>query len=406
MLMDVLRTTWILAAKDLLQLTKDRASLVWLIALPLLLMSLLGSLVSSVTSNAGSITATLPVITQDGGPGAAALLAALRQTPSLKVEMRANIQTEEKQVRLGNEVGLLIIPRGFSAALATAHPAARVTYYTVPGNADLHATVASYSVQAVVQHLAWTTIISNAVTQAQEHGGGHANPALTSQIAAQASRQLAAAPPVAIQTINATGRQTYGQDQTVPGYALMFALFGISAAAGSLLEEKESGTLKRLLIAPIPPLALLGGKALALFIQSLAQLSLLFVLGVLFFKIDVGASPLALALLIVGTSLAATGLGMILVSFVTSQRQLRPLTTLVTLGFSAIGGSWFPISLEPQWLQNLSKISLNGWAMSGFNGLMLFEKGFMDVLPDILVLFAYGIVCFIVATRLFQFRTV
>jgi ABC-2 type transport system permease protein len=259
-------------------------------------------------------------------------------------------------------------------------------------------------VQAVVQHLAWTTIISNAVTQAQQGSGVHTNPALTAQITAQASQQLATAPPVAIQAINATGRQTYGQDQTVPGYALMFALFGISAAAGSLLEEKESGTLKRLLIAPIPPLALLGGKALALFIQSLAQLSLLFILGILLFKIDVGSSPLALALLIVGTSLAATGLGMILVSFVKSQRQLRPITTLITLGFSAIGGAWFPISLEPQWLQNLSKISLNGWAMSGFNGLMLFDKGFMDVLPDILVLFAYGAICFIVATRLFQFR--
>jgi ABC-2 type transport system permease protein len=403
--MDLLRTTWILAAKDLLQVTKDRASLVWLIALPLLLMALLGSLVSSVTSGAASITATLPVINQDGGQGAATLLAALRQTPSLRVEMRSNVQAEEKQVRLGNEVGLLIIPRGFSAALAAAHPDARVTYYTVPANSDQHATVASYSVQAVVQHLAWTTVIGHAVTQAEEHAGGHANPALTSQITTQASRQLATAPPVAIQTINATGRQTYGQDQTVPGYALMFALFGISAAAGSLLEEKESGTLKRLLIAPIPPLALLGGKALALFIQSLAQLSLLFILGILLFKIDVGSSPLALALLIVGTSLAATGLGMILVSFVRSQRQLRPITTLVTLGFSAIGGAWFPISLEPQWLQNLGRISLNAWAMTGFNGLMLFDKGFLDVLPDILVLFAYGIVCFIIATRLFQFRT-
>ncbi len=188
----------------------------------------------------------------------------------------------------------------------------------------------------------------------------------------------------------------------MPGYALMFALFGVAAGAGSLLEEKESGTLKRLLIAPLPPFALLGGKALALFIQSLAQLSLLFALGALIFKIDLGVSPLAL--LIVGTSFAATGLGMILVSFVKTQRQLRPITTLVVLGFSAVGGSWFPISLEPQWLRNISKISLNAWAMQGFNGLMLFGKDFAQVAPNIGVLFLYGVVCFAIAIRLFRFR--
>ncbi|MFI5269359.1 MAG: ABC transporter permease, partial [Chloroflexota bacterium] len=231
-------------------------------------------------------------------------------------------------------------------------------------------------------------------------------PALTGRLTAQASQQLAQAPPVAVQTVNATGRTINFQDQTVPGYALMFALFGITGGAGSLLEEKESGTVKRLLIAPLPPLALLGGKALALFVQSVAQLSLLFGLGALLFKIDLGPSLPALALLIVGTSLAATGLGMILVSFVRTQRQLRPITTLVTLGFSAIGGSWFPLALEPQWMQNVSKISLNAWAMQGFTGLMIFGKSFSQVLPNILALFLYGAVCMAIGVRLFRFREV
>ena len=134
-----------------------------------------------------------------------------------------------------------------------------------------------------------------------------------------------------MRTVNATGRKYNAQDNTVPGYALMFALFGVTAGAGAILEEKETGTFKRLLIAPLPPYALLGGKLLAQFIQSLVQLTVLFALGALLFKIDLGTSLPALALLIVGTSFAATGLGMILVSFIKSQRQLRPVTTLVVL---------------------------------------------------------------------------
>ncbi len=400
----MLRKIWYVAAKDLLQLTKDRMGLIWLIALPLLLMAVLGSLLSGVSSTAASLTATPPVVTHDSGQGASALIDALRRTPSLKIQMRTDEVAVEKAVRDSDQVGVLIIPKGFTAALQSSRPSARVTYYAVAGNNDQRATVAGYSVQGVVQRFAWTRVTGAAVAAAQQHASGHVDPALTGQLTARANAQLAQAPPIALRTVNATGRTYNQQDQTVPGYALMFALFGVTGGAGALLEEKASGTVKRLLIAPLPPFALLGGKALALFVQSLAQLSLLFALGALLFKLDLGPSLPALALLIVGTSLAATGLGMILVSFIRTQRQLRPITTLVTLGFSAIGGSWLPLSLEPPWLQSVAKVSLNAWAMEAFNGLMIFGKGFAQVLPNILVLFAYGVVCFAVAVRLFRFH--
>jgi DNA-binding NarL/FixJ family response regulator len=90
----------------------------------------------------------------------------------------------------------------------------------------------------------------------------------------------------------------------------------VTAGAGTILQEKEAGTFKRLLIAPLPPIALLGGKMLAQFIQTLVQLTVLFALGALLFHINLGPSIPALALIIVGTSFAATGLGMILVSFI------------------------------------------------------------------------------------------
>ncbi|MGI8913658.1 MAG: ABC transporter permease [Chloroflexota bacterium] len=399
----MLRKIWYVAAKDLLQLTKDRMGLVLLIIIPLALMGVLGSLVSGLSS--GSTAAVpLPVVNHDTGSASLTLIDALRHTPTLNVQLTADENGMKQAVRDGNQVGLLIIPAGFTAALQSPQPAAQLTYYAVSGNSDQRAIIASTSVQDMVQRFSWATVTSDAVAAAQRPATGKIDPALTAQLTAQASSRLDKAPPVALQTINAAGRATNVQDQTVPGYALMFALFGITAGAGSLLEEKESGTVKRLLIAPLPPLALLGGKALALFVQSVAQLSLLFGLGALLFKINLGPSLPALALLIVGTSVAATGLGMILVSFVRTQRQLRPITTLVTLGFSAIGGSWFPIAMEPQWMQNVSKVSLNAWAMQGFTGLMVFGKSFAQVLPNILALFLYGAICMTIGVRLFRFR--
>ncbi len=400
----MLRKVWYVAEKDLRQVASDRMGLVWLIALPLLLMAILGSIFSGKSSSGSAITATLPVVNRDGGRLSVALIDALRHTPGLTVQMHSDQDTVEKAVRNGDQVGLLIIPAGFTAALQSPHPSARVTYYAVAGNNDQRATIASYTVASVVQRFSWTTVTANAIAAAQQRSSGRVDPALTGQLAAQAARQMDQTPPVAVQTVNATGRVINSQDQTVPGYAVMFALFGITAGAGSILDEKESGTFKRLLIAPLPPYALLGGKMLSQFIQSLVQLTLLFAIGALLFRIDLGSSLPALALLIIGTSLAATGLGLILVSFVKTQRQLRPITTLIVLSFSAIGGSWLPLFLEPQWLQNVSKVTINSWAMQGFNGLMIFDKGFVDVLPSIGVLFLYGVVCFAVAGRLFRFR--
>ena len=48
-----------------------------------------------------------------------------------------------------------------------------------------------------------------------------------------------------------------GLVQAVGGTAIMMLLFSIAAIGGGLLDEKEAGTLKRLLIAPVKPLHIL-----------------------------------------------------------------------------------------------------------------------------------------------------
>jgi len=370
---------------------------------PLLLVGLLGSVLGNAFNAASKVTATLPVVNQDGGAGARALLNALRQSSSLKVEVRSNKSALKKAVRNRDQVGLLIIPAGYSRALQAPRPDARVTYYSVPNNTSIAAQVARDTVQSMVQRLAFRAETTEAVAQAVRQSKGTADAATVQRLASQASARLAQSPPIAMRSINATGRKIDATDNTVPGYALMFALFGIMAGARTILEEKESGTFKRLLIAPLSPIALLGGKVLAQFLQSLVQITVLFVAGTLLFQINLGSSLPALALLIVGTSFAASGLGLVLVSFIRSERQVRPVTMLIVLTFSALGGSWWPISIEPAWMQSLARVTVNGWAMEGFNGLMIFDKSLTQILPDIAALFIYGLVCFAIARRAFHF---
>jgi ABC-2 type transport system permease protein len=55
-------------------------------------------------------------------------------------------------------------------------------------------------------------------------------------------------------------------------------------------------------------------------------------------------------------------------------------------------------------MQQIAKIGLTAWAMEGLNGIMIFGKDVTQVFPDILGLFAYGLVCFLVAMRFFRFQ--
>ena len=61
----MLRKIWVVAAKDLLLLSKDRTALIMLFAVPLLLMGILGSAFSGFSGSGSAVKATLPVVERD-----------------------------------------------------------------------------------------------------------------------------------------------------------------------------------------------------------------------------------------------------------------------------------------------------------------------------------------------------
>ncbi|HRP17575.1 MAG TPA: ABC transporter permease, partial [Ginsengibacter sp.] len=67
-----------------------------------------------------------------------------------------------------------------------------------------------------------------------------------------------------------------GLIQAVAGTAVMMLLFSVVGIGMSLLEEKQEGTLKRLLYAPMNPLKILFGKMISANIISIIQLIVMF----------------------------------------------------------------------------------------------------------------------------------
>ena len=107
--------------------------------------------------------------------------------------------------------------------------------------------------------------------------------------------------------------------------------------------------------------SLLDGKLMAQFLVGVGQIILMFIFGALVFNVNLGGSPLGLLLVTLATCWATTSLGILLVAVIRSRKQIHPITTLVILGSSAIGGAWFPQFMMPKLLQQIARITLVGW---------------------------------------------
>jgi len=411
-----MKNLWYIAKKDLLQILRDRNSFFLLLVVPLVLIAVIGLAFGNLFGSGSSqITITVAVSNQDSGVVGKTIVNALHvNTDKLQITVKQYNDPSQVTDQVANNSSVnagIVIPAGttdklIAAAQTGTTPTNLVQFYALPSNNDPRATIVQNIVSGVLSaQFAGTSAVGQVYSVCNQPGNHCAQSSIDAQsIATTVGQARATGGSSAVQVLTAGKAVTINSfDQLVPGYAIFFALFGINAAAATILQEKEDGTFRRLLIAPIQKYALLGGKLLAQFILTLAQLVILFGIGYFAFHLHFGSFP-AVILLLIGTSFAATGLGILLVSVVKTRRQLNPIVTLVVILTSAIGGAWWPLFLEPAWMQQFAKIGITAWAMEGLNGVMILGKDFAQVAPDILGLLAYGLICFVIALRLFRFQ--
>jgi len=411
-----MKNLWYIARKDLLETLKDRNSFFLLLVMPLVLITVIGFAFGSFTGSGSSqITIAVAVSNQDNGFLGKSVVQALQvNTSGLKITVTQYNDPGKVKDQVANNSNVnagVVIPANASNMLLAASgngtlPKNLVQVYSLPGTSDARPTIIQNIVTNVLtSEVAGSTAVGQVYSVCNQPGNHCAQSSINTQSIASAVGQASVTGgSSAVQTLTAGKAVHFNNfDQVVPGYAIFFALFGINAVAGTILQEKEDGTFRRLLIAPVQRYALLGGKLLAQFLLTLAQLTVLFTVGYFAFHLTVGSWP-GLIALIIGASFATTGLGILLVSVVKTRRQLNPIVTLVVLVTSAIGGAWWPLFIEPQWMQNIAKVGITAWAMEGLNGVMIFGKDFAQIAPDLLGLLAYGLICFFIATRLFRFQ--
>jgi ABC-2 type transport system permease protein len=183
------------------------------------------------------------------------------------------------------------------------------------------------------------------------------------------------------------------------GIALMFLMFSASAAGGVLIEETESGTLERVLSSGTRMTRVLGSKWLYLVMLGAGQIAVMFVWGMLAFRLPLLKHLPGFVVMTLATATCTSAFGLVLATLARTRQQLQGLANMIVLSFSAVGGSMFPRFLMPAWIQKASLVCFNSWALDGFIKVFWRDAPVLALWPQVAVLAGWTVVFLALARR-------
>ena len=374
-----MRATLDIAWKDLRQRVRDRSAIILGVVAPLVLAFVFDLIFGNTIE--GQFSATLGVVDLDGGVVAEQMVTGI-QAAGDELGMEVVTGLEESAARQRVEDGELdayyLLPEGLTEAAMGGSPA----QIDVVGNVDspTDTAIATAIGEAFAAQIE-TTQLSVALVAS---GGGVGQDQL-SQIAAEASQQP---PTITIEQASAETRQLDQATYLAAGMASFFLFFTVSFGVTGLLQEKEEGTMARLLAAPISRFSIVGGKALTSFVFGLASLIVLGIATTLLLGANWG-DPLGAFLLMVALSLAAVGIMSLVAGFAKTVEQAGALQGIVAVVLGLLGGSFFQFARRGI-LADLSLLTPNAWFMRGLGDNV--AEGAAAVLPAVGAILLFALV--------------
>ncbi|HYM82081.1 MAG TPA: ABC transporter permease [Candidatus Limnocylindria bacterium] len=187
------------------------------------------------------------------------------------------------------------------------------------------------------------------------------------------------------------------------GIGIMFLLFTCTGAAGSLLDEVDSGTLDRVLTSRAGMTGLLIAKWCFMAALGVLQLTVMFSYGALAFGLPLLEHLAGFAVMTAFSAAVVASFGLLIATASRTRAQLSGVSTIVILVISALGGSMFPRFMMSEGMQKVGLLTFNAWALDGFIKVFWRDAKLVELWPQLLVLSAFT-VAFLTTARLLARR--
>jgi hypothetical protein len=189
------------------------------------------------------------------------------------------------------------------------------------------------------------------------------------------------------------------------GNSVMFGFFIAITVGLSFLEERRTGTWRRVLAAPVDARILLLAKLVPFVVIGAIQFAFLLGVAVLAFGLHIAGSLVALVALVLAVVLCATCLGFLMASLSATEKQLGALGSITILVMALLGGAMVPRFLMPPLMQQIGLAVPHAWALDGFAAVMV-RPGttLLDVAPQVGAVLGFAAVFAGLGAALFRFE--
>tara|TARA_Y100000294_G_scaffold14163_2_gene12610 strand:+ start:2402 stop:3580 length:1179 start_codon:yes stop_codon:yes gene_type:complete len=381
-----------IALIELKRYLADRGDLAFSLALPIVLFALMYAAFGQDIQFSG----TAHIIDQDRAQRSRDLVSRLKQSDVVDVELHT-LEDADDALDRSAILSAIVIPAGFTSALDAGEPVA-LTFKRRGSGGDEGQIVASI-VSSVARDMAGQAQTRRMVRDELEDS--IAADAEIDRKLASLFDQARETPPVAVE-IRTIGGSVDFVDRMLPGIVVMFLLFAVTLGAQTLVEERRTGTLERLMTTRLGVNQLFAGKFLASLARATLQALILLSLGFAILRVAGPWVFVQIMIFILFVAAAVSAVGLVIGAVARTRDQAAWFAVFFTMFMTIFGGTFFDVG-DTGPLAVLSKITLNRYAIDAMVAILGEEEGILQQGLGMAVLGGVAVVG-LVAAR-FAFKT-
>ena len=402
--------------KDFLLLIRDKAGLVFLFVMPLVLVLVMTGMQEGAFENANKNSISVIFLDADNDEIGITVQKELKGKDIFDMSIADTTMTEAVIQRLVKEGDYLIgiyIPQNTTTKIhGNVQNNISAAFAGLSGSTN-----DTVSIKVFIDPTINSTFRSSLMSYLREACGKIENDYMLAKISEEVNElgilpdgkfSLSAVQPIGIEEISYSYKDNMparfdATSHNVPAWTLFAIFFIVISLSSNIIKEFQDGSFSRLMTMPCTYADYLLSKVIVYIFVCLAQFLLILLMGKLLFPVigleafDMHEKFIQCLTVVFCSSIAAIGFGLLISAFATTHQQAAIFGAVSVVLLSAIGGIWVPTFLMPKFLNSLSVVSPLNWGIEAFYGLVLRDGSLVSVMKQCIMLLAFATVCFLIA---------
>lgn len=354
-----------IAVKDIKTFFRERGTIFWTIAFPVLIMLLF----TAIFGREIPFNANIGIVNKDGTPYSESIITGLNSTGLFTIKNFSDEVEALKELNATNVRAVLTIPQNFTTDLYFQN--ATVSLVMDGSNPDVARLIRDGVRTFFTQY--YKTYNENYTE------------------------------PITINTETVLGQEIGYKENIVPGmlcYPLLFSSMVVST--GAIVYEREKGTLKKIRVSPIRPINMLFGKTLAALFQTAISILIMVVLAMVLLAPKLNWNFTLLTPIMFLGSMSGIALGLIISCIGRSPQEASNAATTIAVVLQFFIGMYFPIEYLPTYMQQIGRIIPMTYAAQAIRDVMVRNATLNDIMLPITTLIISTIILYTIGVMLYK----